>query len=235
MPFLNNNVASKLSKADKFQVGNSNVDSDRFSDKGIEFPWPNDPSTSWVYYDCQVELVLDSGIVVHNRLPQVDKAPDTLASCDFDDPNIDRRKGGVNLRCNDRYQDIVQRMGHSRYFFRLFGQAIRLGFQIPIPSLKSVGGVPVVPYDKIPQRAYNRMAPGGNYGGVILWIARWSLWYTTAVPPTNNTVPASDPSAHIRGDASQPSGIQVPYSLPDDDAITNVPRTTTNQPNVISQ
>jgi len=200
------------------------MDDGSVDELGVLLPWPNDPQTSWVYYECNLSSMLDSGITVHNRLPQVDRAPDTLASCDYNDVNLDKATGGVNLRCKDQYADIVQRMGHARYWFRLWGQAVRIGFRVSIPGLKSIGGVPAIPYDKNPQWAYNRIAPGGGFGGAILWHAAWSLWYTTAVPPVNNSIPAADPAAHIRGDDKQPQdGIQAPISIPDDNAVTSAP------------
>lgn len=208
-------------------------------ESGVTLPLVSNKAGSWAYYECTIEAMLDSGIVVHRRLPQVNNAPDTLATCDISDPNLAALVGaigggiagaamqGINLKSKDQYADIVQRMGHSQYWFRLWGRAARLGYQIPIPSIKTIGGVPAIPYDKNPQWAFNRIAPGGNFGGVILWHAEWSLWYTTAVPPTSNAIPAQDPSAHISGSVAPPAGIQVPYSLPDDNAVASTPATTT--------
>lgn len=225
MVFKNENIAAKLQANAPFQVGRSDVDDNSTVEKGINIPWPSDPSGSYVYYDCAIGVMLDSGIVVHNRLPQVNNAFDTLSSIAFDDPNLDKLTGfGVNLKCLDQYTDIIQRMGHARYWFRLWGQALRVGYQVPIPGLKSIGGVPAIPYDRNPQWAYNSIAPGGNYGGIILWRAQWSLWYTTAEPTKNNTIPAADPSAHISGVAQAPAGIQAPFSQADDNAQVAAPQ-----------
>lgn len=220
MPFKDNNVAAGLPKKGAFQVGVSDVDDDqRVVEQGIAIPWSSDPAGSYLYYDCTVGVMLDSGIVVHNRLPQVNRAPDTLSAGFLEDPDLDSLTGvGVNLRCQDQYQDIVQRMGHARYWFRLWGQAIRVGYKVPIPAIKSVGGVAVIPYDKNPQWAYNSIVPAGNYGGVILWRARWSLWYTVDRPPTGDAIPQADLAGHIAGDTTPPKGIQAPYTAPDDDA-----------------
>lgn len=230
MPFLNNNIASELKKNDEFQVGISDFDAGKVIEDKVLLPWPSNPLASWVYYDCTIEVVLDSGIVVHNTLPQVDHTADSLASCSIDDPKLDKivLPSGVNLRSNDRYTDIVQRMAHSRYWFRLYGQGMRVGFQIPIPGIKTIGGVPAIPYDRNPQFAFNRIFPGGNYGGVILWHAAWSLWYTTATPPRSNKIPAADAAAHISVDSvgPGPEGIQAPYSPADDNAVKYVPRPT---------
>lgn len=190
-------------------------------EQNVLLPVAADPAGSYVYYECTVGSMLDSGIVVHNRLPQVNNAADTLAMHLLDDPGLaDYTDGGVNLECNDQYADIVQRMGHARYWFRLWGQALRVGFQVPIPSLVSIGGVPAIPYDKNPQWGYNTIAPGGNYSGVILWLAQWSLWYTIAVPPNDSEdIAIANPMAHIRGDAELPKGMQSPYSQVDDNAV----------------
>lgn len=225
MPFKNANVEAGIPKESPFQVGSSNIDVGAVIEKDVLLPWPSSPEASWVYYDCTVTAMLDSGIVVHNRLPQVNNLPDTLASCLIDDPNIDSLKGGVNLKSRDQYEDIVQRMGHSRYWFRLSGQALRLVYQVPIPSIKWIGGIPAIPYDKNPQWAFNRIFPGGNYAGVILWHAAWSLWYTTAVPPKSNKIPAVDVATHVSNETPLPpaNGIQSPYSQPDDNAVRNGP------------
>lgn len=215
MPFKESNVVTGI-------AGEANVDNFGVaSEEGVLLPWPSDPSGSWVYYDCTVGVMLDSGITVHNRLPQVDREPDTLSSCELDNPKLDIIAGpGVNLRCRDQYEDIVQRMGHSRYWFRIWGQALRVGLKVPIPGIKMIGGVPAIPYDKNPQWAFNRILPGGNYNGVILWHAGWSLWYTTAKAPTKDEIPAADPWAHIseKSKGPGPDGMQVPYSEQDDNA-----------------
>lgn len=226
MPFRNNNVASGVPKNSPFLVGRSNVDvASDVPERGIGLPWASDSEASWMYYECSVGVFLDSGIVVHNRLPQFDYEPDTLASCRLDDPRLDAVVvPGVNLKCRDQYQDVVQRMGHARYWFRLWGQALRVGYQVPIPGLVRVGGVAVIPYDRNPQWAYCGIAPGGNYSGVVLWRAAWTLWYTTAAPPQKNDIPAVDLAAHISGAIRQPGEVQAPYASPDDDATPNDPR-----------
>ncbi len=224
MPIKNNNTASGISPGNKFQVGISDVDNGQIVEQGVDIPWPNSPQASYLYYDCTIGVMLDSGIVVHNRLPQVNNLPDTLSSTDLTSAQIDQvTDRGVNLKCRDQYADIVQRMGHSRYWFCMWGQALRVGYQVPIPGIKTIGGVPAIPYDKNPQWACNSIFPGGNYSGVILWRAQWSLWYTTAVPPINQTIPAVDPSAHIRGDSPLPDSIQAPFSQADDNAVPTAP------------
>jgi len=223
MPFTRNNTALGSTKKTDFLTGQSDLAIGTSIENNVLLPWPSNPLSSWVYFDCAVGVMLDSGIVIHNRLPQVNNRYDTIAVANLDDQNYDSFTGfGVNLKCLDQYTDIVQRMGHSRYWFRIWGQALRVGYQVPIPGIKLIGGTPAIPYDRNPQWGYNRIAPGGNYSGVILWHAQWSLWYTTAVPPTSQTIPAADPSAHISGTTLPPKGIQAPYSQPDDNSENTV-------------
>ncbi len=231
MPIQNNNVAMGVPSDSAFLVGTSDQDVNDAVEQGLSIPWPSDPAASYIYYDCTVGIMLDSGIVVHNRMPQVNKVPDSLSSVFLDASNLETIKDlGVNLKCNDQYQDIMQRMGHSRYWFRIWGQALRVGYKVPIPGIKTIGGVPAIPYDDNPQWAFNRIFPGGNYGGVILWHAVWSLWYTTLVPPTSNDFPAADPSAHLTGSAKLPAaGIQAAFSKADDDAQPSSPIGTTTR------
>ena len=232
MPFKDTNVVYGLPKNSRFQVGRSDVDADQTAEQGIQLPWSKSPSASYFYYECTVGALLDSGIVVHNRLPQYNGPfNDTLATIPIDDPRLDLvTTFGVNLRCRDQYQDVIQRMAHSRYWFRIWGQALRAGYQVPIPGIKTIGGAVAIPHDNNPQWAFNRIMPGGNYSGVIMWHAMWSLWYTIVVPPTSTddkeAMLVADPSAHISGNAALPSGMQAPYSQANDNAQSSGPKTT---------
>lgn len=227
MPFQDTNKVRGVPVRSPYRVGRSDLDPNNvLVERGIGVPWPSDPAASWVYYACSLGTVLDSGIVVHSHLPQVDGPADTLSSCDLADPKLDLiTSSGVNLRCRDQYSDIVQRMGHARYWFRLWGQAMRVGYKVPIPGIKLIGGVKAIPYDRNPQWGYCGIAPGGNYSGVILWHATWSLWYTTASPPRTNDIPAADPAGHIGGTVPPPKEMQAPFSLPDGGAQPSNPGT----------
>lgn len=219
MPFRNNNEAAGISPTSPFQVGRSNADDDTVVEDGVLIPWASSPTGSYLYYDCTVAVVLDSGLVVHTTLPQVDRTVDVLSASPIDAAGMDKiTDQGVNLKCNDQYHDVVQRMAHSRYWFHMWGQAIRVGYRIPIPGIKTVGGVPAIPHDQNPQWAFNRIMPGGNFGGLILWHAEWSLWYTVAVPPTSQVIPEVNLGAHISGATRPPDDIQSPYTRADGDA-----------------
>lgn len=172
---------------------------------------------NWVYYDIALGCQLDSGIVTHRTLPQVDNEWDTLGACEITDSGIDLLTGrGVNVVSNDVYEDIVQRMAHSQYWFRLWGQAMRIGEQIPIPRIKTIAGVLAIPHDNNPQWAYNKII--GNYSGQVLWYAQWSLWYTLASAPKEQQKALQNLAQHTDGTSS--NEMQAPWSYPDDDAVS---------------
>ncbi len=215
--FQDENLAQNLPKNGSFQAGVNDFDPGPAVEQGIQLPFVGDPQASWLYYDVNLEIHLDSGIVVHRILPQVDNDADSLGSSDIYQDGAELLTGaGVNLKSEDSYLDVVQRMAHSQYFFRLFGKALRVGFQVPIPKIVALtGGQPVIPYDAKPQYAYNKIV--GNYAGQVLWQAEWSLWYTLAEPPTTPQEPPPAFADHIGADAvSEP--IQAAFSLPDDKA-----------------
>lgn len=208
--------------AGNIRAGVSNTDTlGTGLEKGMMIPFATDPQATWVYYDCTLSNYLDSGIVVHNRLPRVNNAADTLSSCDMSAPTIDKLKGlGVNLFSNDSFEDIVQRMAHARYYFHLYGQAVRIGLQVPIPgAVKLADGTKLIPHDENMQNAWNRIA--GNWSGFPIYHAYWSLWYTTASAPKVKIAPvAPNLAAHI-GDVGDdlPDGMQSPLSAPDNEAV----------------
>lgn len=227
MAIRDNNAVFGIPPNAPFQVGVTNVDQSAPPiEEGIGLPIAVGDSASWLYYECHVECHLDSGLVVHNVLPQYNRRNgntfpyDSLASANLADPYLDTTEGGVNITSGDQYTDVIQYMGHARYWFRLWGRAMRFGQQIPIPGLISIGGALAIPHDKNPQWAHNSIVPGGNFSGTIMWRAEWDLWYTTAAPPNNNYIPATDPAAHISNLVPpSDSTIQAPYSQPDDDAV----------------
>jgi len=222
MPFIDNNVTAGVSAKANYRVGRANSDNNAELEYGINLPWLSSATGSYLYYDCSIACMLDSGAVVHNALPQVNKDYDTLSTVFLEEQGVDKYiDRHINLKSNDQFQDAVQRMAHSRYWFVLWGQALRVGYRVPIPGVKVIAGVPAIPFDAEPQLAYNRILPGANYSGIPVWHAEWRLWYTTAVPPTSNTIPSIDSAGHISGAQPLPSAIKTPWSDADDNAVSS--------------
>jgi hypothetical protein len=202
-------------------AGRNNLDPGGPIEKGFGLPWTVDPRLTWLDYNCWIECYLDSGLAVHRPLPQSDDPVDTLASqsvspVDADAPSA---KTGLVLQSKAHFRDVVQRMAASRYRFGLKGYALRAGYQIPVPGLKTVGGVPAVLEEEAV--AYNRIV--GNLSGIPLWYAAWTLWYTVVVPPTKEQAPPPNFAMAISGDQKLPKFIQAPFSTGDSNSVPALP------------
>lgn len=221
--FQDENLTNGLQPNNRFQVGVSDFDDGGISvEQGIGISWSSDPEATWLFHECTIQCYLDSGIAVHNHLPQVDNDADTLGSYFSTDASGETiTNKGVNTVSLDRFTDLEQRMAHSRYWFNLVGRAVRVGYQIPIPKLKSIGGVVPTPYDQTAQKAFNRII--ANYSGVPVYYAEWSLWYTVTTPPTSQQLPPANLAAHITADTPLPQQMQAPFSQPDAKASNTNP------------
>lgn len=215
--FVNENTAQGANNgANTFQVGVNNIDRGTPNETGILLPWTIDPKFSWIDRADYIGVELDSGIVVHRALPQSIQPIDTLGSDDINDPEFGRMITGVNTISGGTFADVVQRMAHSVYRFNLRGWARRAGYQVPIPTLKVVAGVPAIPDDSVPQRTTGNMIIG-NMSGIPMYFCKWDLWYTTAVPPSKRQSPVESLAERISAADKLPTGgIQVPINAPDD-------------------
>ena len=223
MAYLNENVARKLPTGNgTFQAGVSDVDTGKNYEKGFPLPCIIDPQLTWIDYVCSLNCYLDSGIIVHKPLPQSVQSADMLGVGVLNSPSFAAISGGVNLASAAKFTDVVQRMATSKYRFCLTGWARRIRFQIPIPAMKSVGGVPAIPDDEEPQEAGNVII--GNLSGVPVWFARWKLWYTVAQPPTTAQDPPQNLADHIGAQTTPSPAIPLPTSYPDPDAKRTAPQ-----------
>lgn len=189
-----------------------------FPEKHLPLQWAKDnPEASWIDYRCWVEVLHDPGMVLHKPLPQAPQKVDDIGLLDINAPNWDTfvpPNGGVNISSLAQGTDVIQRMATSTYTFILRGWGLRVGFQIPLPILKSVAGVPATP--RYPQWGYNVMV--GNCAGVPVWFATWQKWYMIVKPATSATAEApvpSNPALHIRPDAELVKSIALPLTQPD--------------------
>lgn len=221
----NENVSELVPPTGDYQAGVSNLDTGEPIENGVKLPYPQQPSISWLYYNCWLEFELDAGIVTHRHLPQSDPNPDTLGVIPFDATALETTIGGVNTKTLDSsFNDFSQRMAHSVYRFCLKGNAIRVGLQVPIPTAVGtmVANCKPIPDDERPQRAFNKLV--ANYGGFPVFYAEWELWYTVTVPPTQQQLPPQNPASKIVSDQIPPTdGIQVPFTVPDPNAVTTIP------------
>jgi hypothetical protein len=193
-----------------------------YPEANFPLSWAVNPNVSWMDYRCWVEIELDPGMWLHKALPQQSTAVDDLAQNFITDAKLGKatNPSGVNVASNSLGQDTIQRMATSTYTFYLRGWGVRIGYQIPIPGLKSVGKQTCVP--KGPQRAANLMI--GNCGGQIpLWFAYWDLSYMVAGPLGPKAVAPIPPNlaAHISYTPGKklPDFIPPPWSTIDPRAV----------------
>jgi hypothetical protein len=199
-------------------------DDDRqFPEQQIELPWTLNPEFSWLFYDCWVEVHLDAGMALHKALPQRADPVDTLASVAIDQGDMDAKISGVNFSSASTGKDVIQRMATSTYRFVLKGRGMRAGYQIPIPGIVKVGGVPAIP-ERV-QTAYDKII--GNLSGIPMWYAQWELHYIVNYSPGNvgsEDAPVPfNPALKIRPDAELPEGVQLPQTQTDARAVQGNP------------
>lgn len=191
-----------------------------FPEDELDLPWAINSQVSWLEYRCWVEVDLDAGMVLHKPLPQSNYPIDTISSVFFtdvgNDPDYATSKDGLNVSSASPAVDIIQRMSSSTYFFVLRGWALRAGYQIPIPGLRSVGGVPAVPYGR--QWGYNTII--SNFSGIPTWFATWEIHYVVPQSPrTNAKAPVPpNPALVIKPSATLPLAIALPRAFPDERA-----------------
>jgi hypothetical protein len=199
------------------QAGVSNKDSSQSQpEANLKLSWPANKRASWISYRCWIETELDAGIALHKPLPQTQQVPDTLASIAVDDKTIEDATAGVNTVSENIYADVTQQMATSLYIFKLRGWGYRAGYQIPIPGLVTVAGVPAIPA----QRQIAANIPIANYSGVILWHAYWDLWYYVTLPPKQLIVPPPNVAQHVSSNMEllAQDNVALPISQPDPNA-----------------
>lgn len=215
--FVDENAAQGLPPGTQspIQAGVTDADDGALLEQNLTLPWASDPTISWVEYNCWIEVHLDPGTVLHKPLPQTNDPVDTLASIDAFADDADSSIDSVNWRSKGTYSDVIQKMATSTYYFVLKGWAVRSGYKIPIPGLKSIAGIPAVPTH--PQRVVGPIIVG-NFSGIPLYFAQWELWYLIGDPPSEDQESPPNPGAHISGDVELPDSIQVPFSQTDANA-----------------
>ncbi len=193
----------------------------------LSLPWVVTPANPWLDYRIWVECLLDAGMSLHKPLPQNNPSVDTLASVYTTDAAMASSKAGTNLNSSSAAVDIIQRMASSTYRFVLRGYGLRVGYPVPVPGLKSVGGVPCVPAER--QWVKGNMIVSNLMGGIPVFFNAWELHYFVAVSPKNAKEPVlSNPALHIRSDAQLPTSILLPRAPLDQRALEKAPAAAPN-------
>lgn len=219
--------ATPLKSGNSYISGGPVTDQDNPNEdvtKNFDAPWCIDPVSSWLDYNCGVEISLDPGTVLHKPLPQSLATVDTLGVVDVTDQALAANTNGINLASLGNYADVIQQMATSTYRFVLRGEAWRAGYQVPIPNLVSIAGVACVPTN--PHNAGNWIK-GNLLGGIPLWYAAWELHYIIASPPRGKPgqkFAPQNPAVAMQPDAELPKAVLVPTAPADQYAVQVAPR-----------
>lgn len=90
--------------------------------------------------------------------------------------------------------DVIQEGGRGRYTVALVGSAIRAGYEIPRPSLESVGGQTTV---EVTAKMMQEVI--GNWLGVPVYRAAWAMVYAVGNAPGNVAI-EGNPKEGMGGD-----------------------------------
>ena len=202
------------------QAGISNLDTGENPEVAGVWPWLSAVEASWLEYRNWVEVILDAGMALHKPLPQKAQRVDTLANGFIHDFTFNKLKVDTNLQSLGDYADIIQRMATSDYRFALRGYAVRVGYKIPIPGIKTIAGIPATPAERQEVTGPYLI---GNSSGVPVWAARWDLWYYVGEPPQQAQEAPPNLAENIRGNVKLPDTQQIPISQPDQNSVVALP------------
>jgi len=199
---------------------------------GLGLPWFIPAGSGWLGRRDHVEILLDPGSALHKTLPQSDQPWDTLATqfvegYGFVNPGAGQAggaadadaviaSGGVNLNSQSTGYDTIQRMATSTYRFVLRGEAWRVGYQVPVPGLLSVGGQTAVP--TFPQWSSGNVIVGNLPGQIPIFYCAWELHYIVAGPLKGSAPIVPNAAMRIRADQTLPDMVQVPFAPADANA-----------------
>lgn len=148
-------------------------------------PGVPDPGSSWLWWECDVIIGVDDGIIAHRPLPRVpqpnpNNGRPSLVDV-FNNPN-----GHLPVQPGDFTPDgnksvKAQRRAKPIVYVWLVGYAIRIGYQIPAPSLLLYCGQPVYPANRA-GREYYVTGQIGNCGVGIFWAA-WRIRFIVLDTP----------------------------------------------------
>lgn len=134
--------------------------------KTLGVPDQINPLSSWQNYECRLVVEPVDHIVVHKPLP-TGPMPNPLQLS----PAANFVQGFFSGNSNSFFAapqvsppTIIQSTGSTDLYIRLVGRAVRVGHEIPPPTMISVGGFPVV---------------SANHPSVGTYFSTWTASYTT--------------------------------------------------------
>ena len=132
------------------------------------------PTPSQSYLDYQMSVVVDRELPTSRQAvmqsPETDYAGGQISNmADQTTQEYPRREGT---------DDLIQVGGRPRYSFRLVGQARRVGYPVPRPTVSKIGEA-----DPIERQSTFVQRPESNMLGVPVYQAAWNISYDSAYSP----------------------------------------------------
>ena len=145
-------------------AGNTNIVPDATATLSSEKP---DPSNSWLYFDCRVQIDQDGNNAIH-RVLRPDNSEHTNPINLTPTEQAAPRPGNTDTSEND----FVQSRGSPKWTATIWGYAVRAGYPIPPFFITSIGG-------KKPTLRKRMYVPwqSNDAGGHPLFKAKWEYVY----------------------------------------------------------
>jgi hypothetical protein len=134
------------------------------------------PFTSWLRYQCALEVKLRTNILRHKPLNT------NVLTAVQPDPN------GPAFPALYTVSDLFQKRSSPSFEATLRGFAVRAGYAIPVPGLSSVGGAPaIIDTQDVRPRFI------GALGGIPLVYVSWIMKYQLFAPPQGAILTPANP------------------------------------------
>lgn len=163
----NSNSADEQDDRDSLApLGLGNLNSDDTNAQQI------DPRYTWIKYDNDFEILEDTNVVPISYLEE----PPLSYYQSTDGEYASRNVYGMSLngRITGSLQDnpsIASPRGHSVFYVRMYGHAIRYNYKIPIPFIVSVGGKSAI---RVECRSSQKQI---SIGDIPIYLAKWDIVY----------------------------------------------------------
>lgn len=157
---------------------------------GFKLPKLLLPQFSWLWYELRVRLIEDDRAVRHKPL-KTKKPPTPVEPLDgffqqgkAGNPPLQgivgqgaaqpaaRARGSAGAGVTSSTMDLIQQVGSPSYNLRLEGRAARIGYPIPTPRVKSVGGIPLTQAHQDVQQQQ-----AATVSGLPIYTSTWVIDY----------------------------------------------------------
>lgn len=165
------------------------------------------PQASWLGYLITYEYQEQKGTAVHKRLGGTVTDQGSLYDPTQDVAPAARRMGGVQSLQQTSDKDVIQRVSAPPAKLYLHGKAERIGYEIPLPRLRTLGNQIVGPGRVVTAR----QGQVGLYGSVPIFRSEYTLEFDLPAPLAQPLPRLADIMSGTNGSGA---GGAIPGSIP---------------------